>query len=133
MQGNPPVIDKILTVRHQVPAQRSVLVAVSGIDGSGRGYRSARLVLGAPGQGGTGSQDQYRWLAGPAFPPVLGCGTSAVLLWTGWCCALYGLVLLWAASWVDVQQRPNDWPGVRDSIECPEDSTIGWVRVRLLR
>jgi uridine kinase len=44
MQNIPSVIDQILGVRCQVPAQRSVLVAVSGIDSSGKGYLSARLV-----------------------------------------------------------------------------------------
>jgi len=38
------VIDKILEVRHRVPAQRSVLAAVSGIDGSGKGYLTAKIV-----------------------------------------------------------------------------------------
>jgi len=38
------VIDKILETRRQVPAQRSLLVAVSGIDGSGKGYLTTKIV-----------------------------------------------------------------------------------------
>lgn len=37
-------LDLILTARRQVPARRSVLVAVSGIDGSGKGYLTAKLL-----------------------------------------------------------------------------------------
>lgn len=44
MSSVPAVVDKILEVRQQVPAQRSVLVAVSGIDGSGKGYITAKIV-----------------------------------------------------------------------------------------
>ncbi len=38
------VIDKILAARERVPAHRSVLAAVSGIDGSGKGYLTAKIV-----------------------------------------------------------------------------------------
>jgi uridine kinase len=37
------VIEAVLANRRQVPASRSVLVGVSGIDGSGKGYVSDRL------------------------------------------------------------------------------------------
>ncbi len=38
------VIDSILETRRQVPIQRSILVAVSGIDGCGKGYLTAKIV-----------------------------------------------------------------------------------------
>jgi uridine kinase len=38
------VADKILEARRAVPARRSVLVAVSGIDGCGKGYVTAEVV-----------------------------------------------------------------------------------------
>src|SRR5215831_186846 len=38
------VINRILEVRRTVSPQRSVLVAVSGIDGSGKGYVTAQIV-----------------------------------------------------------------------------------------
>jgi uridine kinase len=38
------VADKILEARRAVPARRSVLVAVSGIDGCGKGYVNAEVV-----------------------------------------------------------------------------------------
>lgn len=38
------VADRILKARQAAPARRSVLVAISGIDGSGKGYLSARIV-----------------------------------------------------------------------------------------
>jgi uridine kinase len=37
-------VREIVAARGDLPAQRSVLVAVSGIDGSGKGYVSARIV-----------------------------------------------------------------------------------------
>jgi uridine kinase len=37
------VVDQILLARQRVPAERSVLVAISGIDGCGKGYFTARL------------------------------------------------------------------------------------------
>jgi len=38
------LVGKILEARGQIPGQRSLLVAVSGIDGSGKGYVTAKLV-----------------------------------------------------------------------------------------
>ena len=38
------VVAHILDARHSVPAQRSVLAAVTGIDGCGKGYVTARIV-----------------------------------------------------------------------------------------
>lgn len=38
------VVDKILNPRNLIPAQRSALVAISGIDGSGKGYVTALIV-----------------------------------------------------------------------------------------
>ncbi len=38
------VVDKILDVRSSIPSQRSVLTAISGIDGCGKGYVTARIV-----------------------------------------------------------------------------------------
>ncbi len=37
-------VDTILETRRSTPAERSVLVAISGIDGSGKGYVTARVV-----------------------------------------------------------------------------------------
>jgi uridine kinase len=37
------VAERILEVRASIPAQRSVLVAITGIDGSGKGYFAAQL------------------------------------------------------------------------------------------
>jgi uridine kinase len=36
-------IQSIVSARNRVPAHRSLLVAISGIDGSGKGYVTARL------------------------------------------------------------------------------------------
>jgi uridine kinase len=38
------VAGRIVAVRREVPARRSALVAVTGIDGSGKGYLTARIV-----------------------------------------------------------------------------------------
>jgi uridine kinase len=38
------VVDRIVRARHSVPRARSVLVAISGIDGCGKGWVTARLV-----------------------------------------------------------------------------------------
>ena len=38
------VLDKILYVRSSTPSQRSVLTAITGIDGCGKGYVTARIV-----------------------------------------------------------------------------------------
>lgn len=38
------VVEKIVDTRRSVPTQRSVLVAVSGIDGSGKGYVTTQIV-----------------------------------------------------------------------------------------
>ncbi len=38
------VLDQILSARGLVPAQRSVLVAITGIDGCGKGYVTERIV-----------------------------------------------------------------------------------------
>lgn len=38
------VVDHILNVRSSAPAQRSVLTAITGIDGCGKGYVTARIV-----------------------------------------------------------------------------------------
>ena len=38
------VVDEILDARGSVPAERSVLAAVSGIDAAGKGYFTGRLV-----------------------------------------------------------------------------------------
>ena len=40
------VIDEILKLRRSIPAQRSVLVAITGIDGCGKGYVTSRIVDG---------------------------------------------------------------------------------------
>ena len=45
------VIDRILAQRATTPPARSVLVAVSGIDGSGKGYLSDRIVAGLRAHG----------------------------------------------------------------------------------
>lgn len=37
-------VDKIIGLRRSIPPQRSVLVAISGIDGCGKGYLTARIV-----------------------------------------------------------------------------------------
>lgn len=44
MSSLPDVIDRILDTRQRIGSQRSVLVAVSGIDGSGKGYVTAWMV-----------------------------------------------------------------------------------------
>lgn len=38
------VVDQILNARESAPAERSVLAAISGIDGCGKGYATARIV-----------------------------------------------------------------------------------------
>ena len=38
------IVEKICETRRQVPAQRSVLVAISGIDGCGKGYITAKIL-----------------------------------------------------------------------------------------
>ena len=38
------VVAKIVAARHQTPTARGVLVAVSGIDGSGKGYVTGKIV-----------------------------------------------------------------------------------------
>jgi len=38
------VVDQVLSARSSIPAQRSVLVAITGIDGCGKGYVTARIV-----------------------------------------------------------------------------------------
>ena len=38
------LIASILETRHQVPTQRSILVAASGIDGCGKGYLTAKII-----------------------------------------------------------------------------------------
>jgi uridine kinase len=45
------VVDRIQDVRRSVPSQRSVLVAVSGIDGCGKGYVTPRIVSALEAQG----------------------------------------------------------------------------------
>jgi uridine kinase len=45
------VVEKILDARGRIPAARSLLVAVSGIDGSGKGYVTARLVAALKARG----------------------------------------------------------------------------------
>lgn len=45
------VVQKILATRDQIPRQRSVLVAVSGIDASGKGRIAARIVAGLRARG----------------------------------------------------------------------------------
>ena len=37
------IVEKICETRQKVPEQRSVLVAISGIDGSGKGYMAAKI------------------------------------------------------------------------------------------
>ena len=37
------LVEKICDTRQQVPAQRSILVAISGIDGSGKGYITTKI------------------------------------------------------------------------------------------
>lgn len=45
MVSNPEsLLERILSARRSVPAQRSVLVAITGIDGCGKGYVTARVV-----------------------------------------------------------------------------------------
>ncbi len=38
------VVDEILDARRSIPSQRSLLAAISGIDGCGKGYLTARIV-----------------------------------------------------------------------------------------
>ncbi len=38
------VVAEILDARRSIPAQRSVLTAISGIDGCGKGYITSRIV-----------------------------------------------------------------------------------------
>ncbi len=38
------VVDQILDIRSSIPSHRSVLTAITGIDGSGKGYVTARIV-----------------------------------------------------------------------------------------
>ncbi len=38
------IVEKICETRREVPAQRSVLVAISGIDGCGKGYITAKIL-----------------------------------------------------------------------------------------
>jgi uridine kinase len=45
------VVERILDVRGRIPAARSVLAAVSGIDGSGKGFVTARLVAALKARG----------------------------------------------------------------------------------
>ncbi len=45
------VIDRIAAVRASVPRERAALVAVSGIDGCGKGYVAARIVDGLTARG----------------------------------------------------------------------------------
>lgn len=45
------IVQAILDKRSQIPAYESMLVAVSGIDGSGKGYLTARIVAGLRQQG----------------------------------------------------------------------------------
>jgi uridine kinase len=45
------VVEKILDARGRIPAARSVLVAVSGIDGSGKGFVTTRLVAALKARG----------------------------------------------------------------------------------
>src|SRR5690242_1976707 len=45
------VIERIRTARERLPAERAVLVAVSGIDGSGKGFVTARLADELRGRG----------------------------------------------------------------------------------
>jgi uridine kinase len=54
MTGRPQIesaVERIVTVREDAPAARSVSVAVSGIDGSGKGYVAARMVEALVGGG----------------------------------------------------------------------------------
>lgn len=46
-----PVVSLVLNARHRVPPTRALLVGISGIDGSGKGYVAARIAerLGAAG------------------------------------------------------------------------------------
>jgi uridine kinase len=44
-------VEMILAGRHRVPTHESMLVAVSGIDGSGKGYVTARIVEGIQQKG----------------------------------------------------------------------------------
>jgi uridine kinase len=46
-----PGIDNIIATRRQVPDNRAVLVAISGIDASGKGYLTVRLVEALEGRG----------------------------------------------------------------------------------
>jgi uridine kinase len=40
------IVQAIMNKRSQIPAYESMLVAISGIDGSGKGYITARIVAG---------------------------------------------------------------------------------------
>ena len=44
MSNIQPIVEKICETRRQVPAHRSVLVAISGIDGCGKGYITAKIL-----------------------------------------------------------------------------------------
>jgi uridine kinase len=51
MSNLQPVIDRILEARRSSPSQRSVLTAVTGIDGCGKGYITAQIVNAIQAQG----------------------------------------------------------------------------------
>jgi uridine kinase len=44
MTGLDTVVEQILNARRSVPTERSVLVAISGIDGGGKGYVTSRIL-----------------------------------------------------------------------------------------
>ena len=44
MTGVDTVVEQILNARRSVPTERSVLVAISGIDGGGKGYVTSRIL-----------------------------------------------------------------------------------------
>ena len=46
-----PVVERILEARSSIPAQRALLAAISGIDGCGKGYLTARVVAALEARG----------------------------------------------------------------------------------
>lgn len=51
VEGRLAIVDRIVDVRRTVPAERSVLLALTGIDGSGKGYVTAQIVAALQARG----------------------------------------------------------------------------------
>ena len=63
-----PVVEQIVQTRTATPAQRSVLVAVTGIDGCGKSYLAARIVDVLRAGGVRATAIEGRWMAEPSPP-----------------------------------------------------------------